>query len=207
MFDDLYSGVGKKIKFIAQISALIGTLGCIIIGIVFAFNKSLIYAIIYTFIGPIICWASSLILYAFGQLVENSDKTLKIREQNQIDDNDFKTRYLIAIEKIADIKPQKSKSKKIEVNESMIDENKSEKIKISKETFNKIANILLKLSNQDKLKIQNNVNYKNWIVEIQNLSINEIVERINKSDDWQEEYLILCCIELEHRGLYSNSSK
>ena len=71
--DSLYENIGSKIKGLAKGIFLIESIGSVISGLVFLFEEEALLALLLIFIGPLVAWISSWILYAFGQLVENSD--------------------------------------------------------------------------------------------------------------------------------------
>ena len=75
----MYNNVGRKIKDLASLLAGLGIFFSIIIGLImFAAgienNGYLSFmGIIFAVVGSIAAWLSALLLYAFGQLVDNSD--------------------------------------------------------------------------------------------------------------------------------------
>ena len=69
----LYGNIGKKLKTIAVVATVILSIACVICGIVLLANSYgyyWFYAVPMIFVGPIIIWLSSLVLYAFGEIVE-----------------------------------------------------------------------------------------------------------------------------------------
>ncbi len=86
----MFSNIGGKIKMLAKVLFWIGVIGSVIIGGIFlisprgtaTFNYSYGYStqvssvlagIIFIFLGFLLSWISSMLLYGFGQLIENSD--------------------------------------------------------------------------------------------------------------------------------------
>ncbi len=70
----MYSNIGGKIKVLAKVIACIGVVICIIYGFVMLVSMegmALIGFLIMT-VGSLLSWLSSLVLYGFGELVENS---------------------------------------------------------------------------------------------------------------------------------------
>jgi hypothetical protein len=81
----LYDNVGNKIKIIAKVTCWIGIIASIIGGLVcMGFGDELIpIGLVVIFGGSIFSWLGSLGIYAFGQLVENSDKLVKYAEERR----------------------------------------------------------------------------------------------------------------------------
>lgn len=73
MLDNLYENIGSKIKNWAKCIFVIEAIGAVITGLVlpFADEDLILYGLLTLVCGPIIAWVGSLILYAFGQLVED----------------------------------------------------------------------------------------------------------------------------------------
>ena len=79
----LYGNIGKKLKTIAVVATVILSVACVICGIVLLANSDgyyWFYAVPMIFVGPIIFWLSSLVLYAFGEVVE---KLVQIEENTR----------------------------------------------------------------------------------------------------------------------------
>lgn len=74
----LFNNIGRKIKFLASITAWVGIVIFAIIGIVFFASYQVVAGIMILLFGTLICWISGFTLYAFGQLVDNSDKIVKL---------------------------------------------------------------------------------------------------------------------------------
>lgn len=73
MFADLYEGIGGKIKKWAQWIFIVEAISSIIAGIICVCTDEdlVLYGFLAIFVGPIVAWVSSWILYAFGELVED----------------------------------------------------------------------------------------------------------------------------------------
>lgn len=71
----MYDNVGNKLKTISVLFMVLGVLLSIVTGIILIVisNSFMLYGVIIIIIGPILSWIGSLVLYGFGQLVENSD--------------------------------------------------------------------------------------------------------------------------------------
>ena len=71
----MYDNIGGKIKGLAKASFIVAAIAEVITGIaLMATNEDLIaYGLLVMFVGPIVAWISSWLLYGFGQLIENSD--------------------------------------------------------------------------------------------------------------------------------------
>ena len=70
----MFNNVGSKIKVMAKVFAWIGIAICVIYGFVMLVSMedmALIGLLIMT-VGSFVAWISSLVLYGFGELVENS---------------------------------------------------------------------------------------------------------------------------------------
>ena len=75
MLDNLYTDIGGKIKNWAKWIFIVEAIGAIITGLVFLFDYGIEdgwWALFIIIFGPIVAWVSSWILYAFGQLVEDT---------------------------------------------------------------------------------------------------------------------------------------
>ena len=72
----MFENIGKKIKKLAQFYTGIGIVVSIILGIITATidPEMGLFGLILVIVGSIASWLSSLVLYGFGQLVDNTDK-------------------------------------------------------------------------------------------------------------------------------------
>ena len=71
----MFNNIGEKIKIFAEVLTLLGIVASVITGFVFiaiSYDTMLMGLLICIF-GPLVSWLSSLTLYGFGQLIENSD--------------------------------------------------------------------------------------------------------------------------------------
>jgi len=78
----MFENVGEKLRVIAMIFFALGVLGSIVCGIMFLCNDDYIVAVLVAILGSTSVYLTSLYIYAFGELVDNSDIT--IRNLNQI---------------------------------------------------------------------------------------------------------------------------
>lgn len=94
----MFNNVGGKIKTLAKIAAWIGIAICVIYGFVMLVSMedmALIGLLIMT-VGSLASWISALVLYGFGELIENSGIIANKKE------------------KLADNKPQDKKNEAID---------------------------------------------------------------------------------------------
>ena len=73
--DNLYENIGGKIKNWAKWIFIVEAIGAVIGGIVYFVENDLDdgwIGVLIIFLGPVAAWVSSWLLYAFGELVENS---------------------------------------------------------------------------------------------------------------------------------------
>lgn len=84
--EKLYSNVGKVLQTLAVIVAMLLAIAGIIWGIVFLANGAGLMGVLLILVSPLAAYLSSLILYAFGELVENTKKiaenTASLQNQN-----------------------------------------------------------------------------------------------------------------------------
>ena len=76
--DRLYEDIGTKIKNLAKWMFLIEAISAILAGLFFIFSDedTIIYGLLTILFGPVAAWISTWLLYAFGDLVENSQATV-----------------------------------------------------------------------------------------------------------------------------------
>lgn len=197
----MFENIGSKIKTLAQAIAILGSSISIAFGFWFISKGIVSYALIYIFLGPLLSWVSSFALYAFGQLVENSDETLKVRKKKYLHDREYQSRLVAAVEKLAGVKTEdavngKLKNEKKEKKE-IIPEIKQESI-VTVELMNKVTDLLSELSDDDIKELKKT--FKSWHKEIIKFTTEEIVDELNKTDNWKSPYIVLCCIELKERS-------
>ena len=73
----LYNVIGKRIKRIAIITAMLFSVPSVIIGFIIGVNQGFEFGWAFVFIYPILIWISSFVLYGFGELI---DKVTKIEQ-------------------------------------------------------------------------------------------------------------------------------
>lgn len=75
----MYQQIGKKIKTLAVVIAVIGMIFCVIWGLLLIVSDTGfdIVGLLWLLVGPVLCWLGSFVLYGFGELV---DKTCWIAE-------------------------------------------------------------------------------------------------------------------------------
>lgn len=77
----MFSNIGKKIKVYAQVLTWIGIIGFTVWGLMICFSEgelSFVRGIVIAVSGSLGSWLSCLCLYGFGQLVDNSDKLVRL---------------------------------------------------------------------------------------------------------------------------------
>lgn len=90
----MFDNIGSKLKAVAEVFAWLGIIASSIFGLVimFANEDTPLPGLIIIVVGCLGSWLSSLSMYGFGQLIENTDKlveqqkTAKPELKNQIDD-------------------------------------------------------------------------------------------------------------------------
>ena len=77
----MFNNIGKKIKTVTLFFFVIGCILSIVLGayIIAKINK---WGWALLLLGPLSSWISSLLTYGFGQLVENSDRMVKIMQRH-----------------------------------------------------------------------------------------------------------------------------
>ncbi len=77
--DGIFSNIGGKIKGFAELLTWLGILGSIFSGlwIMSIDDDFIIPGILVIVLGSLVSWISHLLLYGFGQLIENSDKLVE----------------------------------------------------------------------------------------------------------------------------------
>ena len=143
-----------------------------------------ILGLLWLILGPIISWISSFVLYGFGQLVDNSDKLIALKEvpNNDIQNNKkAKTTHLENTTIGSNIKPNKD-----------IEEiNCTSQYKMAKQIIKDLPPEHL-----DSLKQK----YKKWAIEIEKMTTEKLFTIIEKEqNDWEEDYIYLCSFEILNR--------
>lgn len=79
----MFDNIGGKIKTLAQVVTWVGIIASVISGVaLIAINgRLIIIGLMVMIFGALVSWISSFLLYGFGQLVENSDKLIKMSKK------------------------------------------------------------------------------------------------------------------------------
>ncbi len=79
----MFDNIGGKIKTLAQVVTWIGIIASVISGFaIMSIDEEMIFVGLMVMIfGALMSWVSSFVLYGFGQLVENSDKLVKMSKK------------------------------------------------------------------------------------------------------------------------------
>ena len=191
-----FNNIGKKIKILAVVSAIIAGILWVSVGIKQCalaqklgeyganYLESGLFCII---VGPIISWVSCFVLYGFGQLVENSDKLVVLHtrdiNQNEFDDLNSKT-----TEEIVDSILESTQPK-------TINKIKTEGV-VDYVAISKAANKVIKnIAHKDLVVLARQ--HEDWYKDIKKMSIIELYDFVkNNRYDYQEEYIYLCCFEI-----------
>ena len=180
-----FNNIGKKIKTMAKISFYLLSVLFLFYGILLIIKTDNdILGLLWLILGPIISWISSFVLYGFGQLVDNSDKLIALKEvpNNDIQNNKkAKTTHLENTTIGSNIKPNKD-----------IEEiNCTSQYKMAKQIIKDLPPEHL-----DSLKQK----YKKWAIEIEKMTTEKLFTIIEKEQtDWEEYYIYLCSFEILNR--------
>ena len=84
----MFKNIGGKIKMLSKVICIAGIIASIIWGIYIMVDGgwSVLYGFIRMFIGSFLSWISSFFAYGFGELVSNSDKTVKLLSEEEIEE-------------------------------------------------------------------------------------------------------------------------
>lgn len=180
-----FNNIGKKIKTMAKISFYLLSVLFLFYGILLIIKTDNdILGLLWLILGPIISWISSFVLYGFGQLVDNSDKLIALKEvpNNDIQNNKkAKTTHLENTTIGSNIKPNK------EIEEI----NCTSQYKLAKQIIKDLTPEHL-----DSLKQK----YKKWAIEIEKMTTEKLFTIIEKEqNDWEEDYIYLCSFEILNR--------
>ena len=180
-----FNNIGKKIKTMAKISFYLLSVLFLFYGILLIIKTDNdILGLLWLILGPIISWISSFVLYGFGQLVDNSDKLIALKEvpNNDIQNNKkAKTTHLENTTIASNIKPNK------EIEEI----NCTSQYKLAKQIIKDLTPEHL-----DSLKQK----YKKWAREIEKMTTEKLFTIIEKEqNDWEEDYIYLCSFEILNR--------
>ena len=77
----MFNNIGGKLKMVAEIFTVTGIIVSIIFGILM-FAENFLYGLLIMIAGSLISWLSSLVMYGFGHLIENTDKLLEQQKQD-----------------------------------------------------------------------------------------------------------------------------
>ncbi len=89
----MFDNIGEKIKVLAKVLFWIGVLGSFVLAFYYLYmfsgygGAAIIIFAVTAFAGGLISWISTIFLYGFGQLVENSDKLVKLNQTKKADQN------------------------------------------------------------------------------------------------------------------------
>ena len=86
----MFNNIGSKIKGYAEFTTWIGIIISVVIGAIILFTSSLVGGLVIALVGSLVSWISSIFLYGFGQLVENSDIIVKTIAPNHADSDNEK---------------------------------------------------------------------------------------------------------------------
>jgi len=188
----MFNNIGKKIKILASVIAIIGICCSIMFFLIKFFTANNIKLGIYVAIfGSLFSWIGSFVLYGFGQLIENSDKIVKLEKKkyNKENYNNLKTEEIL--EKISEsVKVEEKETKK------QIKQNANKKLS-NIELLNKADEQLKNISEYEINEIKKT--FKDWHKEIKKLTMEQLFDRLENVIDWQSPYIVLCCIEIKDR--------
>lgn len=211
----MLDNIGKKLKTIAIIFMILGVSASVIYGLILISEGTKEIGIIVFAAGGVGSIVVSFFVYGYGQLVENSDTLVKLKEkeikQNELKFNQLKDAFS-QVELVESV-PSKQKNKVTRFKEvdKEVEQKTKEKIDIDKiilkdiapsleEKIKKIANV--KSDKQEALK----QTHPDWNEEINHLTDSELIDRIDNDHDWQYSYVVMCCLEYQRR-LSSKKSK
>jgi hypothetical protein len=180
-----FNNIGKKIKTMAKIIFYLLSVLFLFYGILLIIKTDNdILGLLWLILGPIISWISSFVLYGFGQLVDNSDKLIALKEvpNNDIQNNKkAKTTHL----------ENSTISSNITPNKEIEEINCTSQYKRAKQIIKDLPPEHL-----DSLKQK----YKKWAIEIEKMTIEKLFAIIEKEqNDWEEDYIYLCSFEILNR--------
>lgn len=99
----MYDNIGSKIKKLAVILAIAGAVAFFVIGAVCLTLELIGAALVTMFIGPLLAWVSSFVLYGFGELIDkvsNIEKHLSTQPEE-------KKEAIIKVKQVGDVLDQK----------------------------------------------------------------------------------------------------
>lgn len=77
----MFDHIGSKIKVLATIIYVLGVILAVLLGIILMLNDVIGYGLLVIAIGFLLSYLNVIMLYAFGQLVENSDTVVQILKE------------------------------------------------------------------------------------------------------------------------------
>ena len=82
----MYNNIAGKIKLLAKIGFIVETIAIVIAGIGILLTDdeviNILTGVLVMAMGPIAAWASSWVLYGFGELIENTAKLVSNNKTN-----------------------------------------------------------------------------------------------------------------------------
>ncbi|MBR3824812.1 MAG: hypothetical protein IKJ39_06395 [Lachnospiraceae bacterium] len=82
----MFNNIGEKIKTLASVITVIGIIASLILGcwMISANDDLALIGLLVMFLGSLVSWIGSFLLYGFGQLIENSDKLVQMYSSNDL---------------------------------------------------------------------------------------------------------------------------
>ena len=74
----MFENIGGKIKTLATTITWVGIIGFVILGILIMDTSSIAAGLLIALFGSLLSWISSWLLYALGELVENSQRQTEL---------------------------------------------------------------------------------------------------------------------------------
>ena len=179
----MFNNIGKKIKALAAIIAGIGMTFSIVYFIVLIRENLLKVGANAVVLIAVLSWVCAFILYGFGQLVENSDKLVKMKETE-----------------LAEKQKAEDKTVKVVEEEKVSKTTKVSKKEVLKDITPSLKEKIKKIVNTSKSKFEGlKKDNEDWFEEIKSLTDRELVDRIDNDHSWQYSYVVLCCYEYNER--------
>ena len=164
----MFDNIGSKIKILAKVISILGVIVSVVSGFALIVFTSLdVEGVLLVILGSLISWASSFVLYGFGQLIKNVEEiNNKLTPKKTIINNNKVRNENIVINDLSD-----------------------------EECYSFAVNITSKMSKTDYRLLTDK--YKIWYDQIKNYSLPTLYNIIRKEQsEWQEEYIQLCCFEI-----------
>lgn len=170
----MFENIGGKIKVLAVVSTILGCIACIVLGIIELASNAILAGLFTIFLGCILSWLGSFLLYGLGELIETNQKIATMSE------NAYN-----CMEKISDqLRRVGTENKRKESKEEIVPKTKSENVvqesitDVAMRNFKEGKYIFaLKLFNQENyndaynefLKIEDYKDAKDYIKRIEQL--------------------------------------